>query len=149
MGLLDSVLGAAANSLQGGTDLQGIMGLVGNNPKLLEVATSLLANDGGMGGLAGLVTRFQQAGLGDVIGSWIGTGQNMPISAEQLSNVLGGDALSGVASRLGLKPDDVANQLSSILPGVVDKLTPAGQAPANGLGNVGDLMGVLGGFMRG
>lgn len=149
MGLLDSVLGAAANSLQGGTGLQGIMGLVGNNPKLLEAATSLLANDGDMGGLAGLVTRFQQAGLGDVIGSWIGTGQNMPISAEQLSNVLGGDALSGVASRLGLKPDDVANQLSSILPGVVDKLTPAGQAPANGLGNVGDLMGVLGGFMRG
>lgn len=148
MGLLDSVLGAVANSSQGGGGLQDLMGMVGNNPQLLALATSLLSNDGGAGGLGGLVAKFQQAGMGDVIGSWIGSGQNQAISGEQLSNVLGSDALSGLASKLGISSGDVAGQLSSILPGLVDKLTPAGQAPAGGLGNAGDLMGALGGLLR-
>jgi uncharacterized protein YidB (DUF937 family) len=148
MGLLDSVLGAVANSSQRGGGLQEIMGMVGNNPQLLAVAASLLSNDGGAGGLGGLVAKFQQAGLGDVIGSWIGSGQNQAISGEQLGNVLGGDVLSGLASKLGVSSGDVAGQLSSILPGLVDKLTPAGQAPTGGLGNAGDLMAALGGLLK-
>jgi uncharacterized protein YidB (DUF937 family) len=146
MGLLDSVLGAVANSSQGGGGLQNILGMVGKNPQLIELATSLLSNDGAAGGLGGLVAKFQQAGMGDVIGSWIGSGQNQAISGEQLGNVLGGDALSGLASKMGVSSGDVASQLSSILPGLVDKLTPAGQAPAGGLGNAGDLMAALGGL---
>jgi uncharacterized protein YidB (DUF937 family) len=147
MGLLDSVLGAVANSSQGGGGgLQDILGIVGKNPQLIEIATSLLSNDGGAGGLGGLVAKFQQAGMGDVIGSWIGSGQNQAISGEQLGNVLGGDALSGLASTMGVSSGDVASQLSSILPGLVDKLTPGGQAPAGGLGNTGDLMAALGGL---
>jgi len=113
MGLLDAVLGAVTNHAQ-------------NNPQILEAAASLLGNDGGTGGLEGLVAKFQQAGLGDVIASWIGSGQNQAISGEQLSQVLGHDTLS------------------NILPGLVDKLTPAGQSPAGGLGNADDLMGALG-----
>jgi len=88
--------------------------------------------------------KFQQAGLGDVIASWIGSGQNQAISGEQLSQVLGHDTLSGLASQLGVNSGDVAGQLSNILPGLVDKLTPAGQSPAGGLGNADDLMGALG-----
>ena len=148
MGLLDTIIGAVSNNTQGGGGLQDIAGLVSNNPKLLEVATSLLGNDGGAGGLQGLVAKFQNAGLGDVIGSWIGSGQNQAISGEQLSNVLGSDSMSGLANTLGLSSSEVAGQLSSILPGLVDKLTPSGQAPANGLGNAGDLMGALGAFLR-
>ena len=149
MGLLDTVLGAVTHSSQGSGGLQDIIGMVSNNPKLLEAATSLLGNDGGVGGLHGLVAKFQQAGLGDVIASWIGSGQNQAISGEQLSNVLGGDSLSGLASKLGIDSGDVAGQLSGILPGLVDKLTPSGQAPAGGLGNAGDLMGVLGSLLKG
>jgi uncharacterized protein YidB (DUF937 family) len=67
-----------------------------------------------------------------VIGSWIGSGQNQAISGEQLSNVLGNDSLSGLANSMGVNSADLAGQLSNILPGLVDKLTPAGQAPAGG-----------------
>lgn len=149
MGLLDAVLGAVTNNSQGGGGLQDLIGMVQNNPQLLDVATSLLGNDGGAGGLGGLVEKFKQAGMGDVIGSWIGSGQNQPISGDQLSQVLGNETLSNIASQLGLNSGDVAGQLSNILPGLVDKLTPAGQAPAGGLGNAGDLMGALGSLLRG
>lgn len=150
MGLLDAVLGAVTNNAQGGGGgLQDIIGMVTSNPQLMEAAASMLGNDGAQGGLGGLVSKFQEAGLGDVIGSWIGSGQNQAISADQISNVLGSDALAGMASKLGLDPSQVAGQLSSILPGLVDKLTPAGQAPAGGLGNAGDLMGMLGSLLKG
>ncbi len=148
MGLLDSVLGAVTNSSQSSGGLQDIIGMVSNNPQLLGVATSLLGNDGSVGGLEGLIAKFQQAGLGDVIGSWIGSGQNQAITGNQLSNVLGTDSLSGLASTLDINSSDVASQLSSILPSLIDKLTPAGQAPAGGLGNAGDLMGKLGALLR-
>ena len=154
MGLLDSVLGAVTgnaqgNSLGGGGGLSDLIGMVSNNPDLLKAAAGMLGNDGGLGGLDGLVAKFQQAGLGDVIGSWIGSGTNQAISADQLTNVLGSDALGGIASKLGLDQGDVAGQLSNLLPGLVDKLTPAGQAPAGGLGDAGDLMGALGSLLKG
>jgi uncharacterized protein YidB (DUF937 family) len=153
MGLLDAVIGAVANHAQGaqgggGGGLQDLIGMVGQNPKLLEAAASMLGNDGGAGGLSGLVTKFQQAGMGDVIASWISTGQNKPISTDQLSNVLGNDMLKGLASKLGGNQSDIAGQLANMLPGLVDQLTPSGQAPAGGLGNAGDLMGALGSLLK-
>jgi uncharacterized protein YidB (DUF937 family) len=150
MGLLDAVLGAVTNNAQGGGGgLQDIIGMVTSNPQLMEAAASMLGNDGAQGGLGGLVSKFQEAGLGDVIGSWIGSGQNQSISADQISSVLGSDAIAGMAGKLGIDPSQVAGQLSSILPGLVDKLTPTGQAPAGGLGNAGDLMGMLGSLLKG
>jgi uncharacterized protein YidB (DUF937 family) len=148
MGLLDSVLGAVTNNAQGGGGLADLIGMVSNNPQLMQAAASMLGNDGGAGGLEGLVAKFQEAGLGDVIGSWIGSGQNQPISADQLANVLGSNALSGIASKLGVDPGVVAGQLANILPGLVDNLTPTGQSPAGGLGNAGDLMGALGALLK-
>jgi len=149
MGLLDSVLGAVSSQVQGGQGLQGLMGMLGNQPQLMQAASSLLGSDGQLGGLQGLIGKFQQGGLGDVVSSWIGKGENLPISAEQLTSVLGNDTLSGLASQFGLNTNDLAGQLSSVLPGIVDKLTPDGQAPAAGLGNGGDLMGMLGGLLKG
>lgn len=151
MGLLDSVLGAVTGQGQGqgGNGLQELLGMLGNQPQLMQVASSLLANDGQLGGLQGLVDKFQQGGLGDVVSSWVGKGANLPISAEQLSGVLGNDTLQDLASKAGVNPQDLAGQLSSVLPGLVDKLTPNGQAPAAGLGNGGDLMGMLGGLLKG
>ena len=155
MGLFDSVLGAVMNGQQpqagadaAGGGLGGLINMVTSNPQLLQAVTAMLSNDGPQGGLGGLLQKFQQAGLGDVVGSWVGSGQNQPISGEQLSNVLGPDTLSGLAEKLGVDPGEAAGQLSNILPGLIDQLTPQGQAPEQGLGNSGDLMGMLGGFLN-
>ena len=149
MGLLDSVLSAVTHNAQGNSSgsLGDLLGQLGNNPQLLQLAASLLSNEGGVGGLEGLIAKFQQAGLGDIVASWIGSGHNQPISGDQLGQVLGNDTLSGLARQLGMNPTDVAGQLSKVLPGLVDKLTPAGQAPAGGLGDTGDLMGALGSLL--
>ena len=135
MGLFDSVLGAVSNHLQ----QQG---------GLAQVLSGLLANNGELGGLNGLVEKFNQAGLGEVVSSWIGKGENLPVSADQLSGVLGKDTLANAASQLGLDPSQLSGQLSAMLPGLIDKLTPHGTAPAGGLGNTGDLMGMLGGLLQ-
>ena len=150
MGLLDSLLGAVSgnNGAQDAGGLASLIGLVSARPELLQMAASLLGNDGGTGGLAGLAAKFQQAGLGDVMASWIGSGQNQAISADQLSQVLGSDAIAGMAGQLGLQPADMAGQLASMLPGLVDRLTPDGQAPAGGLGNAGDLLGAFGSLLQ-
>ena len=70
------------------------------------------------------MAKFQQAGLGDVMNSWVGTGANQPISGDQLGQVLGQDTLSALASKIGMEPGAAAGQLSQLLPGIVDKLTP-------------------------
>ena len=142
MGLLDSVLGGVLGSMQGGQG--GAMGGAsgaGGNADLIKAVVGMLGNDAAGGGLGGLVAKFAQSGLGDVVQSWISSGQNMPVSADQITNVLGHDTLGGLAQRLGLNPADVAGQLSQVLPQVVDHLTPSGQMPAGGLGSVGDLLG--------
>ena len=149
MGLLDSVMGAVLgggnSQAQGG--LGGIIGSLANNPQLLQAITGMLANDGAQGGLGGLMEKFQQAGLGDAIGSWVGTGENQAVSGDQISQALGPDTISDLAAKFGLNAGDTAGQLSQILPGLIDKLTPHGQAPSGGLGNSADLMGMLGGLL--
>ena len=135
MGLLDSVVGALGQA-QGGSP-------AGAQPALLDAVAGLLGN----GGLQDMVAKFEQGGLGHLIGSWIGSGQNLPISADQLHQVLGSEAIAGLAQRLGLSHGDVAAQLSQLLPQVVDKLTPQGQVPeggVGGLGEIGNLLGALG-----
>ena len=149
MGLFDSVLSAVSGQLQGGEGLQGLMGMLGNQPQLMQAASSLLGNDGEHDGLQGLMEKFQQGGLGDVVSSWVGKGENLPITGEQLSGVLGSDAVQNLASQFGVNPTELAGQLSSVLPGLVDHLTPDGQVPTAGLGNGGDLMGMLGGLLKG
>ena len=152
MGLLDSVLGSVMGGQQNagttGGGLGSLISMVTRNPQLMQAVTGMLSNDGGQGGLGGLMAKFQQAGLGDVVGSWVGSGQNQPVSGDQLTNVLGTDTMAGLAEKLGMSQDDAAGQLSNILPGLIDKLTPNGQAPAGGLGTAGDLMGMLGGLLQ-
>lgn len=134
MGLLDSVLGAA---------MGGQGGAAGGNAALLNAVVGMLGNDSAQGGLGGLVAKFQQSGLGDVVASWISTGQNMPVSADQLRGALGDDTLGQLARQAGASQSDVLGQLTQLLPQVVDQLTPQGQAPQGGLGNVSDLLGML------
>lgn len=108
--------------------------------RLLQAALSLVANNGQVGGLHGLVSRFQEAGLGNVISSWIGSGQNVPITPEQLQQALGDGPLQQISEETGLTEYDAADQLSDMLPDLVDKLTPAGHVPRGGLGNMSALL---------
>ncbi|MFM9900645.1 MAG: YidB family protein [Polaromonas sp.] len=158
MGLLDSVLGAVMNQ-QGGQSaghtgaagmggLGGLIGLVAGNPQLLQIVTGMLSNGGAEGGLGGLIGKFQQAGLGDAMSSWIGGGPNQHVSPDQMTSALGEGTISQIAAQLGLSQGEAAGQLSQLLPEVINHLTPTGQAPEGGLGNSGDLMGMLGGLLQ-
>ena len=84
------------------------------------------------GGIAGLAETFQQNGLGQVVSSWIGTGSNLPVSADQIQQVLGSDQILAFARQAGIAPETASSQLADCLPGIVDKLTPDGQAPQGG-----------------
>ena len=100
----------------------------GGQTNALGAVLALLNNNAG--GLGGLAQAFQKQGLGDVLGSWIGTGQNLPISADQIGKVLGAQQLSQFASQAGVAPDAWGETLASLLPGLIDKLTPTGQLPS-------------------
>ena len=73
--------------------------------------------------------RFQQNGHGDVINSWIGSGQNQPITPDQLHQALGPDAVNNLSRMTGVSSQDLVSELSRVLPGIVDKLTPQGRIP--------------------
>ena len=147
MGLLDSVLGSAMGALQGGG--QGGAG----GDVLMQVIGSLLQGQGGAGGAAGglgaLLQQLQQGGLGDAAQSWVSTGPNLPVSADQLQSALGADRIDALAQQVGLPAGDLSSQLAQFLPQVVDQLTPSGQLPAGGGADLGGLLGnVLGGLLR-
>ncbi len=88
------------------------------------------ADAGGLlGGLGGLLGTLEQSGLGDVAKSWVGNGQNQPISPGSLGSVLGPSIVKTLAEKTGLSEQEVTAQLSQVLPGFVDKLTPQGRLP--------------------
>ena len=122
MGLFDQVAGAIAGatgaSAEGGNSLlASVMQLV-NNPQT--------------GGLAGLVQSFQKGGLAEIANSWVSTGQNLPVSSEQIQSVLGSEQVSDIAAKLGVSPEQVSGQIAEYLPQIVDKLTPNGRIPEGG-----------------
>jgi len=117
--MLDGLLG----SLMGGMTGDGTGGK--QNP-LLQIALQLMQQNGGLQGVLG---KFQQAGYGAQADSWVSTGQNQPINADALSQVLGHGQLSQIAQQLGLSQGAVAGGLASVLPQVIDKMTPQGQVP--------------------
>jgi uncharacterized protein YidB (DUF937 family) len=87
-------------------------------------------SDGGLlAGLGGLLNKFQQSGQGDIMKSWIGSGPNRDIAPHQLGAALGPEIIKALSEKSGLSQADLTAQLSQILPGLVDKLTPAGRLP--------------------
>jgi uncharacterized protein YidB (DUF937 family) len=118
MGLLDEVLASAGDTGapqgQNATAIGAIMHYF-SNPQV--------------GGIAGLQNMFQQGGLGHILSSWVGSGQNLPVSADQLQNVLHSGALQAAAQKFGMDPSQLTSAMSSLLPHLVDKLSPNGQLP--------------------
>ena len=123
MGLLDSIVGQVSGALNDSAP-------GGTHPGLLDVVSHLLTRQGG---LQGLVDQFDSQGLGHVVASWIGTGQNLAITPEQVQSVLGDSHIADVAAKLGLQPQDIANQLAGLLPHAVDSVTPSGAVPQGNL----------------
>jgi uncharacterized protein YidB (DUF937 family) len=80
------------------------------------------------GGIDGLIKRFHQKGMGDLVSSWVGTGASLPITAEQIIAALGMKNVSEVARAAGIDAATAADGLARVLPGLIDKLTPKGQS---------------------
>jgi uncharacterized protein YidB (DUF937 family) len=91
--------------------------------------TSNEGTGGLLGGLGGLLDKLQKGGLGTTANSWVGSGQNQPVSPGQLGSALGPDIIKTLAERSGLSEEEITKHLSQVLPGVVDKLTPQGRLP--------------------
>jgi uncharacterized protein YidB (DUF937 family) len=99
----------------------------GQNP-MLQMCMQLIQENGG---LPGIIGKFQQAGLGQQAGSWVSTGQNLPITADQLQQVLGSGSIAQIAQQLGLSHGEAGSSLAQCLPQIIDKLTPTGQISAD------------------
>ena len=120
MGLFDSVVGSVLNNMGGGNGAQG--------GDIMQMVMGLLQQNGG---LAGLVEMFNKSGLSQQAASWVGSGENLPISADQISSVLGSGQLADLASKFGIDPQQLSGSLAQYLPDVVNQLTPQGRLPDN------------------
>jgi uncharacterized protein YidB (DUF937 family) len=118
MGLFDKIVSIVGDNMSGSTENKGLM----------EQALNLI-NNPTIGGLPGLINKFENGGLGEIISSWVGTGVNQPISADQIINALGADRIHKIADKLGVADNQVSDGLASVLPQVIDKLTPNGKVP--------------------
>jgi uncharacterized protein YidB (DUF937 family) len=115
-GLVGELSGAAANPNQAAV-MQGVMSLL-NSPEI--------------GGVPGLVQKFQQSGMEGHVASWISSGTNLPITADQINQVLGSAAVQKLATDAGVSPAEASTHLAALLPSIVDHLTPNGNVPASG-----------------
>lgn len=122
MGLLDQVVGAVSK----------MSGQSAQTDNSLLSSVLQLVNNPQTGGLSGLVESFQKGGLAKAVNSWVSTGRNIPVSAEQIQSVLGNEKIQNLASKLGINTNQVSAQLAEVLPQVIDKLTPNGTMPEAG-----------------
>ncbi len=125
MGLMDSLLGAAASAMGGN-------GTEGGQNQALQLAMQLIQQQGGVGGL---MNQLQQGGLGDALNSWVSNGGNQSVSAEQLQSALGSEQLQQAASAVGVDSSKAGDLLSQVLPQLINGITPNGNAAdADGFG---------------
>jgi uncharacterized protein YidB (DUF937 family) len=117
MGLFDDIGGA----------LKGMLGQEAGAAMPALISAALAKTD--LGNLNGVVTQLQQGGLGDQVTSWLGSGGNLPVSADQLRGALGNEQVRELAGHLGLPVDQALNMLSAHLPGLVDQASPNGTLP--------------------
>ena len=116
MGLLDEMENKAVTSMLGNSSnplATGLLQMINNQP----------------GGLSGLMQSFHDKGLGGIMSSWVSTGQNLPITADQIQHVLGSEQVKELAAKAGISPDLASSSLATMLPSLIDKLTPTGQMP--------------------
>jgi uncharacterized protein YidB (DUF937 family) len=120
MGLFDQLLGGVV----------GEFGTTQQKGSLMDLATSVI--QGQPGGLSGLLDQFRSAGLGNEADSWVSTGQNMPVSGDQVSHALGRGNVQTMSQKMGIPPGAMAAALATLLPIVIDRLTPKGRVEQGG-----------------
>lgn len=126
MGLFDDLLKSGLTAMGGSSAQQQGLGLATG---ILGLLTSPET-----GGLQGLVKTLTEKGFGDIVSSWVGTGSNLPISGAQIQSALGGDFINSMAQKAGMAPEAASSILATVLPLIVDKMTPNGRLPeADGL----------------
>jgi uncharacterized protein YidB (DUF937 family) len=108
MGFLDALIGGAISA------------------EMVTVVNGLIAKQGGV---KGLVDQVEQKGFGETVRSWVGNGENLPITSEQIHQALGSDTVKALAAKIGITPDELAAKLAQVLPTAVDKMTPGGTLP--------------------
>jgi uncharacterized protein YidB (DUF937 family) len=106
MGILDGLLGGAVGA------------------EMTTVVSGLLQKHGGV---QGLVSQFEQNGLGSTISSWVGSGPNQPITPDQVHQVVGPSLMGELAAKAGMSPQDLASKLATVLPKAIDAMTPTGK----------------------
>ena len=136
-GGLESALGAGVGAGVGNKVGGGMGGMLGGSlgallPALLPAFLGMLGGRSGaanQSGLHQLVGSMQAKGMGDVAGSWVGTGPSQPITAAQVEQLLTPEQLAQLAAESGLPPDQVSQGVAAVLPDVVNTLTPDGTLP--------------------
>jgi uncharacterized protein YidB (DUF937 family) len=121
MGFLSGLAGNLFSSL--------IPGVENGHPALAPLLQLIRSQPGG---IAGLAQQFEQGGMGDIAQSWVGSGANQAVSANQIQSVLGGSLVPRLAEAMGVSPDVASGHLAQLLPGIVDHLTPGGSVPQEG-----------------
>ena len=158
MGLLDGILGNVLGGALGGRStgqvrmpraddnpLGSILGRLGGGSgvgkmALLALAFQLLQRSGG---ITGLIEKLKNAGLGKTADSWVGTGRNMALAPDQLRDVFGPDALEQIANHFGMSPDEASQNLSEVLPELVNQMTPDGRIPDDDYDEISDALSQL------
>jgi len=112
MGLFDSIAGSVLGKLSGE---QGGMA---------QIAMELLNQNGG---IAGVLEKFKANGLGAAVDSWVGKGENLPISSADVVNVLGSQDIAQLAAKFGFTPQMLSSKIAEHLPMLIDQLTPKGE----------------------
>ena len=115
------------DSLENSPALKGVLGQL--EAAVLPAVLSEVLGSGGQGGLSSIVAKLQQAGFGDQVKSWIGNGQNLPITADQLKQVLGSDVVKQLAAKFNIPVDQISEVLAQQLPTAVDHASPDGKLP--------------------
>jgi uncharacterized protein YidB (DUF937 family) len=123
----------------------GAAGAGGQQPGLIAGLMKML-NNPQIGGVSGLISKLQSAGLGNAVRSWLGSGPNQPVSGQQIQSALGDEPIEQVAREAGVSKQEASDGLATLLPNLVDKLSPDGKLPTGGQaeGEGGGLSGMLG-----
>jgi uncharacterized protein YidB (DUF937 family) len=128
MGLLDGIAGQVLGKM------------MGDKGGMAQIALDMFNQHGG---LEGVLAKFKEGGLGEAAASWVGKGENLPVSADQISSVLGSGAIAEMAAKFGIDPATLSAQIAEHLPTVVDKMTPNGAVEANSGSLLSTVLGML------
>jgi uncharacterized protein YidB (DUF937 family) len=134
MGLLDMLTGGKKKKAAAADPLSQILGSLGGGNPLLKMLLPMLMG----GGLTSLLGKFTNAGHGNKVNSWVGTGANEELSPDEVQQALGDDEINRMANESGMAPDAVKGGLAKMLPNLINQITPGGSVP--GAGQLGGLM---------